>query len=103
MNKTNTIYVDDKGKMIRDIRWLDEDGMHGKHAPKLKDATLLIIDMGWQNSGYYVKLLDEESGETYYMSRSKFEEYIKTYFDLRIHGNFGFYKQGTVYSIGLEE
>ena len=99
MNIAKKYYVDENGNMIGYMRY-----KNGKEIEKPAEpfhAKLRILMIGWLNSGFNI-VLQDENGKMYNMNDVMFKDYISKN-DVFIEGDWGFYQQGTSYSIGLQE
>lgn len=95
MNKAKKYYVDKNGNMIyKHSKY--EESTEVSAAPF--NAKLKLDGIGWSRSGCYF-LLTDENGKIYYMNDVMFRDYIEQH-DVYLEGEFNFYQQGQVYSIG---
>lgn len=98
MRITNKYYVDKNGDMVGyPNRYYGSKGIEVPAEPF--HAKLKIIEIGWLNSGFCIKLQDE-NGKMYNMNNVMFKEYL-TQSDTYLEGDWNFYKQGNSFSIGL--
>ncbi len=97
MNKAKKYYIDEDGDMI---------GYPRRRSKKTEveaipfHAKLKITGIGWNNSGCYFALKDE-NGKHYNMNDIMLKDCIKKGKEIFIEGDWNFYQQGTAYSIGL--
>ena len=96
MRATDKYYVDSNGDMIGYPRYHREK----MEVPAEKfHAKLKIVRIGWLNSGFCLKLQDE-NGKIYNMNDIMFRNYLESN-EVFLEGGWNFYKQGTSFSIGL--
>ena len=97
MKKAKKYYVDKDGNMIGYTRYRTLEKTEMPAEPF--HAKLKIIHIGWLNSGCYFELQDE-NGKMYSMNDIMLRKYIEKN-DVYLEGDWNFYQQGTVFSIGL--
>lgn len=97
MNLAKKYYVDDNGNMIRSTNCCY--GNKTEKNPEQFYSKLKLVNIGWLNNGVYFVLTDENQ-KIYYMTDTMFKKYINSN-DIVLEGDWNFYQQGTVYSIGL--
>lgn len=98
MNKAKKYYVDTNSDMIGYARYRTEKT---EILAKPFHAKLKIKEVGWVNSGVYF-ILEDENGKLYNMNDVMFRKYILEN-DVFLEGDWDFYQQGTVFSIGLQQ
>lgn len=98
MNKAKKYYVDNAGNMIGYPKSYRGDIPKTEVIPEPFHAKLKICNIGWLNSGAYFTLKDE-NGKRYNITQSMMQQYLQNH-DVYIEGNWDFYSQGCVYSIG---
>ena len=102
MNKAKKYYVDSQNAMVHSVKRYSSSFKELTEKPAIPfHAKLKISGLGWMNNGVLF-YLEDKNGATYVMNDVMMREYIKST-DVFIEGNWGFYQQGTSYSIGLAD